>query len=189
MSPAPHRGLSPHWSPTQAQKTKCPQRQMGLSLGPSVLVPAVTSLEKCQCPGDGAALPSLPLSLQAGAPLQGFGVAWGRQQNPVSATGFTGKVTFAGRTALPLGEPPLAPAHSRAGNSAWSREERKVFNSVTDLENVSVHPRHSWGLFLPVANAEENASVLPQARMGHSTCIHRHRATPTSQVFHSNTGQ
>lgn len=87
------------------------------------------------------------------------------------------------------GEPPLAPAHSRAGNSARSREQRKLFNSVTDLENVSVHPRHSWGLFLPVANAEGNASVLPQARTGHSTCTHRCRASPTSQVFHSNTGQ
>lgn len=88
-----------------------------------------------------------------------------------------------------LGEPALAPTHSRAGNSARSREERKFFNSVTDLENVSVHPRHSWGLFLPVANAEGNASVLPQARMGHSTCTHRCRASPTSQVFHSNAGQ
>lgn len=78
-------------------------------------------------------------------------------------------------------------AYSRARNLAWSREERKFFNSVTDLENVSVHPRHSWGLFLPVA--EGNASVLPQARMGHSTCTHRYRASPTSQVFHSNTGQ
>lgn len=87
------------------------------------------------------------------------------------------------------GEPPLAPAHSRAGNSSWSREGRKGFISVTDLENVSVHPRHSWGLFLPVANAEENGSVLPQARKGHSTCTHRYRSSPISQVFHSNTGR
>lgn len=54
-------------------------------------------------------------------------------------------------------------------------EQRKFFNSVTDLENVNVHPRHSWGLSLTVANAEGNASVLPQARIGHSTCTHRYR--------------
>lgn len=57
-------------------------------------------------------------------------------------------------------------------------------------KSVSIHPRHSWGgLFLPVANAEGNVSVLLQARMGHFTCAHRYRAIPTSQVFHSNTGQ
>lgn len=95
-----------------------------------------------------------------------------------------GKVTFAGRTALPLES-----CTQQGWDWARSREERKVCTSGTDLENVSVHPRHSWGLFLPVANAEGNASVLPQARMGHSTCTHRCRASPTSQVFHSNTGQ
>lgn len=73
--PAPHKGLFPHWSLTQAQKPKCPQRQTCLSLGPSVSVPTVASLEKC--PVHGAALHPLPLSLRAGAPLQGSGVALG----------------------------------------------------------------------------------------------------------------
>lgn len=79
--PAPHKGLFPHWSLTQAQKPKCPQRQTCLSLGPSVSVPTVASLEKCQCPVHGAALHPLPLSLRAGAPFRALGWPWERQQS------------------------------------------------------------------------------------------------------------
>lgn len=75
VPPASRKGLLPRWSPTQAWKPKCPQRQTSLSLGPSVLVPTVASLEKRQHPADGAALQPLPLSLQAMAPLWGSGAA------------------------------------------------------------------------------------------------------------------
>lgn len=56
-------------------------------------------------------------------------------------------------------------------------------------KSVNIHPRHSWGLFLPAAYTEGNASVVSQARMGHFTCTHRCKASQASQVFHSNTGQ
>lgn len=96
----------------------------------------------------------------------------------------------AGRMALPLGRPPPPPACSRARNLAWSREEGGSSSILLLIwKSESVHPRHSVGLFLPVANAERNASVLPQAKMGHFICAHRYRASPMSQVFHSNTGQ
>lgn len=49
-------------------------------------------------------------------------------------------------------------------------------------KSVSVHPRHSWGVLLPAAHTEGNASVLLPARAGHVTCAHRYRASPTSQV-------
>lgn len=81
--PAPHKALFPLWSPTQAQK--CPQRQTWLSLGPSASVPAVASLEKCQCPAGGAALHPLLLSWGTTPGL------WGafERGSRASATGLT----------------------------------------------------------------------------------------------------
>lgn len=70
--PAPHKALFPHWSPTQAEKPQCPQRQTCFSLGPSVSVPKAASLEKHQCPADGQLCNPCP---SAGAQIQGSGVA------------------------------------------------------------------------------------------------------------------
>lgn len=77
---------------------------------------------------------------------------------------------------------------SRGFGTGQGRERGSFSVLLLMWKSVSIHPRHSWGL-LPAANAEGNASVLLPARAGHVTCAHRYRASPTSQVFHSNIGQ
>lgn len=103
---------------------------------------------------------------------------WAREQSPISVRGFLQRcqgqnqarfslpclspARSAGSTALPPARPrPLAQEAERwiwhAGRGAGS------FSVAAQLlliwKSVSVHPRHSRGLFLAVANA----SVLPQA--------------------------
>jgi len=199
-------------------KSKCPQRQTFLSLGPTVLAPMVASPEKTPVHSRWVQLrtplPHRPAS--TGHPIRFSKVTLREGAEPNSRKRIYTEMseTEPGEVAAIRLPSPSAQSSRRGpsvlegqpfhgegrcrhhlhaaepGMGQGAGEEGDSFSTLLLIRrSTSVHPRHTWELFLPVANAEGNASMLPQARMGHFTCAHRYRASPKSQIFHSNTGQ